>query len=162
MLEVMPRNARLRIAELEAQVAERDARIAELEAQVKALTRRVAELEAQLKRNSTNSSKPPSSDPPGVRRTPRVPTGRRPGGQPGHELHKRELLRPEQVDRFIDVPAPERCTSCEGKLEGGQRQVLRHQMVEIPPLKPLVTEFRCHVLECAHCGTLNRATLASE
>jgi transposase len=62
MLEVLPRNARLRIAELEAQVAERDARIAQLEAQVKALTRRVAELEAQLRQNSTNSSKPPSSD----------------------------------------------------------------------------------------------------
>ena len=144
----MPRNARLRIAELEAQV--------------KVLTRRVAELEAQLRQNSTNSSKPPSSDPPGVRRTPRAPTGRRPGGQPGHELHKRELLPPEQVDRFIDVPAPERCNSCNGKLEGGQRQVLRHQMVEIPPLKPLVTEFRCHVRECEHCGTLNRATLAPE
>ncbi|MFE8599194.1 IS66 family transposase [Archangium violaceum] len=124
MLEVMPRNARLRIAELEAQVAERDARIAELEAQVKVLTRRVAELEAQLRKNSTNSSKPPSSDSPGVRRTPRVPTGRRPGGQPGHELHKRELLPPEQVDRFIDVPAPERCTSCDGKLEGGLRDAL--------------------------------------
>ena len=75
----MPRNARLRIAELEAQVAARDARIAELESEVKRLTRRVEELEARLRQNSTNSSRPPSSDPPGVRRTPRVPTGRRPG-----------------------------------------------------------------------------------
>jgi hypothetical protein len=62
------------IAELEAQIAARDARIAELESEVKSLTRRVAELEARLRRNSTNSSKPPSSDPPGVRRMPRVPT----------------------------------------------------------------------------------------
>jgi transposase len=176
MMEVVPRKARIRIAELEAQVAARDARIAELEAQVaardariaelesevKVLTRRVAELEARLRRNSTNSSKPPSSDPPGVRRIPRVPTGRRPGGQPGHELHTRELLPPEQVNRFIDVPAPERCSSCDGKLEGGQRQVLRHQIVEIPPLNPLVTELRCHALECAHCGTLNKALLAPE
>ncbi|MFY0577932.1 DUF6444 domain-containing protein [Cystobacter fuscus] len=105
----------------------------ELEAQVKVLTRRVAELEARLRRNSTNTSKPPSSDSPGVRRPPREPTGRRPGGQPGHESHLRELLPPEQVDRFIEVPAPERCTRCNGKLEGGQRQVLRHQLVEIPP-----------------------------
>ncbi|WP_095991971.1 IS66 family transposase [Cystobacter fuscus] len=167
----MPRNARIRIAELEAQVAARDARIAELEAQVaardariaeleaqvKALTRRVAELEAQLRRNSTNSSKPPSSDPPGVRRPPREPTGRRAGGQPGHEFHERELLPPEQVNRVIEVPAPERCHSCNEKLEGGQREVHRHQMVEIPPLQPLVTEVRCHAVECAHCGTLNRA-----
>jgi len=162
MLEVLPRNARLRIAELEAQVAERDARIAQLEAQVKALTRRVAELEAQLRQNSTNSSKPPSSDPPGVRRPPRVPTGRRPGGQPGHPRHERQLLPPEQVDRFIDVPAPERCDKCNGKLEGGQQQVLRHQVVKIPPLNALVTEWRCHAVECAHCGTLNKALLAPE
>jgi transposase len=80
----------------------------------------------------------------------------------GHEFHERELLPPEQVDRFIDVPAPERCANCDGKLEGGQRQVLRHQMVEIPPLKPLVTELRCHVRECEHCGTLNRAMLEPE
>ncbi|OJH36565.1 IS66 family transposase [Cystobacter ferrugineus] len=162
MLEVVPRNARIRIAELEAQVAARDARIAELENEVKALTRRVAELESRLRRNSTNSSKPPSSDPPGVRRTPRKPTGRRPGGQPGHEFHKRELLPPEQVNRFIDVPAPERCARCDEKLEGGQQQVFRHQLVEIPPLTALVTELRCHALECGHCGTLNKALLTPE
>jgi transposase len=160
MAEVDPKDAR--IAELEAQVAARDARIAELENEVKVLTRRVAELEARLGLNSTNSSKPPSSDPPGVRRPPRASTGRRPGGQPGHQPHKRERLPPEQVDRVIDVPPPERCNSCDEKLESGQQQVLVHQVVEIPPLKPLVTEYRCPALECAHCGTLNRAALAPE
>ncbi|MGZ3458081.1 MAG: IS66 family transposase [Archangium sp.] len=160
MVEVDPKDAR--IAELEALVAARDARIAELENEVKVLTRRVAELEARLGLNSTNSSKPPSSDPPGVRRTPRVPTGRRPGGQPGHQPHKRERLPPEQVGRVIDVPPPERCNGCNEKLEGRQQQVLVHQVVEIPPLRPLVTEYRCPALECAHCGKLNRAVLAPE
>jgi uncharacterized coiled-coil protein SlyX len=51
MMEVFPRSARIRIAELEAQVAARDARIAELESEVKVLTRRVAELEARLRLN---------------------------------------------------------------------------------------------------------------
>src|SRR4051812_12834391 len=53
-------------------------RIAELE-------RRVGDLEARLKLNSTNSSKPPSSDPIGFKRKPPTPpSGRKRGGQPGH------------------------------------------------------------------------------
>jgi transposase len=66
----------------------RDQRIAELEAKVAWLMERVAKLEAEndaelrarLGQNSQNSSKPPSSDPPGVERTPKPPTGRNPGG----------------------------------------------------------------------------------
>jgi transposase len=100
------------------EVDPRDARIVELENEVKVLTRRVAELEARLGLNSTHTSKPPSSDPPGVRRTPRTPTGRRPGGQPGHEPHKRERLPPEQVGRFIDVP-PRVHLECYEVLLGG-------------------------------------------
>jgi transposase len=174
MVEIDPRDARIaeleaqvaardaRIAELEAQVAARDARIAELTAMVEALTLRVAELEARLGQNSTNSSRPPSSDPPGTKRKPRPPKGRRPGGQPGHKPHKRELLPEEQVDQVIDLPAPKQCERCRHKLEGTRQQVLRHHVVEVPPLKPVVTEYRCHGLTCAHCGTLNRAELPPE
>lgn len=160
MVEVDPRDAR--IAELEAQVAARDARIAELTALVEALTRRVAELEARLGENSTNSSKPPSSDPPGTKRKPRPPKGRRPGGQAGHEFHKRELLPEEQVDHVVDLPPPKQCERCRHRLEGTRQQALRHQVVEVPPLEPEVTEYRCHAVMCAHCGTLNRAALPSE
>ncbi|ATB32295.1 transposase [Melittangium boletus DSM 14713] len=161
MMEGDPRDAR--IAELEEQVAARDARIAELTALVEALTRRVAELEARLGQNSTNSSRPPSSDPLGTKRKPRRPEKRRrPGGQPGHEPHKRELLPEEQVDRVVDLPPPKQCERCEHELEGTRQQALRHQVVEVPPLKPVVTEYRCHGLTCAHCGTLNRALLPPE
>jgi transposase len=158
--QVAERDAR--IAQLEAQVAERDVRIAQLLASVEALTRRVAELEARLGQNSTNSSKPPSSDPPGTKRTVRPPKGRRPGGQPGHEHHERQLLPPERVNRFIELPPPKQCERCQRKLEGTQQEALRHQMVEVPPLQPVVTEYRCQGVVCAHCGTLNRAELPPE
>jgi len=54
----------------------RDARIAELEGEVAALKAQVAELLARLGQTSQNSSKPPSSDPPGAPRSPKEPTGR--------------------------------------------------------------------------------------
>src|SRR5689334_1782410 len=120
MVEVEPRDAR--IAELEAQVAARDARIAQLAALGEVLTGRVAELEALLGQNSTNTSKPPSSDPPGTKRKPRPPKGRRPGGQPGHKPHKRELLPEEQVDRIVDLPPPKQCERCQHELEGTRQQ----------------------------------------
>jgi transposase len=151
-----------RIAQLEAQVAARDERIAQLEARVEELEGRVAELKARLGLNSTNSSKPPSSDPPGTKRAPRAPKGRSPGGQPGHEYHERQQLPPQQVDRIVELQPPGKCAGCQRKLEGTRQEALRHQQVEVPALKPVVTEYRCHGLTCAHCGTLNRAALPPE
>ena len=62
------------------------------------LEAQVARLTAQLNQNSTNSSKPPSSDPPGVSRQAKAPSGRKPGGQPGHQRNMRELVPVKQVD----------------------------------------------------------------
>ncbi|WP_430687901.1 DUF6444 domain-containing protein [Lujinxingia sediminis] len=79
----------------------RDDRIAELEAenaQLKQMLRealqRIAELERMLGLNSQNSSKPPSTDNERARKRRRrkKPSGRVPGGQPGHQGHCRELL----------------------------------------------------------------------
>lgn len=139
------------------------ARIAELEAKVEALLRRVAELEARLNQNSSNSSRPPSSDPPGTSRSAKpTTTGRRPGGQPGHKQSKRELLPPEQVDEVIELPAPKKCGRCHRRLLGRVVDFLRHQFIETPPIKPVVTEYRCHGRECLDCGTATYAELPPE
>ena len=73
-------------------------RIAVLEAEVAAVRGEVGELKARLGQNSQNSSRPPSSDGPQVKRKPpREPSGRKRGGQPGHPGHQRMLLPLEQV-----------------------------------------------------------------
>lgn len=153
MAEFDPKDAR--IAELETQVAARDAVIVELMAKVEALTARVAELEARLRQNSSNSSQPPSSDAPGTPRQPKKPTGRRPGGQPGHKKHERRLLPPEAVQHVVEL-VPKECKGCRRRLVGRDCEPRRHQVVEVPPLSAIVTEYRSHALECSACGTVTR------
>src|SRR5512135_3132217 len=69
-----------------------------LRCRIAELDQRVADLEARLKLNSTNSSKPPSSDPIGLKRKPPAPpSGRERGGQPGHRRVLRSLVPPEEV-----------------------------------------------------------------
>jgi transposase len=65
---------------------------------LEALTARVAELEARLNQNSSNSSKPPSSDGPHVKPAPPTPpSGQRRGGQPGHPRDERVILPPDEL-----------------------------------------------------------------
>jgi len=103
---------RERIAQLEAHVEALLADVERLkvfEARVGVLEKENAALKERLGKLSRNSSKPPSSDGPKgpVRRT-KVPTGRKPGGQPGHDRHERSLLPVEEVDAVVrdKVPGP--------------------------------------------------------
>ncbi len=161
-----------RIRELEEQVrlrdrwiVERDARIATLEALVAKqaemivqLQARVVALEERLAQSSRNSSKPPSSDPPLVPPRKKPPTGRKPGGQPGHDGHQRTLLPSDQVDH-PHVLKPERCRCCGDRLRGDDPSPHRHQVTEIPPVRPEVSEWQLHALTCTGCGTETRAAL---
>jgi transposase len=122
---------------------------------IQALERRVAELEADLRRNSTNSSKPPSTDPPGVTRSDKEPSGRRAGGQPGHKKNERRLLEP---DRVLDIK-PVRCRCCGKLLRGSDPLARRHQVIELPNIKPEVTDYLLHSLCCAGCGERTAAVL---
>ena len=70
--------------------------IARQQEQITALQQRVAELEERLRKNSRNSSKPPSSDAPSVEGQKKPKSGRKRGGQPGHKGRKRELLPRER------------------------------------------------------------------
>jgi transposase len=140
----------------------RDARIAKLEALLEAALERIAHLEEEnrqlkerLNLNSSNSSKPPSSDAPGTPRPPKKPTGRHPGGQPGHKKHERRLLPAEAVQHFIEL-VPKECKGCGRRLKGKDSEPHRHQVVEVAPLVALVTEYRSHALECIGCGTVTR------
>jgi transposase len=130
-----------------------ESRVAVLEAVVQRLEATVHDLTERLQQDSRTSSRPPSSDPPqAIGRRPRhEPSGRRPGGQPGHEGHTRALVPIERVDVVIPVK-PECCSRCQHPLHGEDGQPQRHQVREIPPVKPLVTEYQLHQLVCPVCG----------
>jgi transposase len=107
---------------------------------------RVRELEERLGRNSTNSSRPPSSDAPVVKRAPPRPaTGRR-GGQPGHQFHRRALLPPDHVHAL----KPAACRGWGHVLSSDDPQPRRHQVLELPTVRPTVTEYQLHRLRCPH------------
>jgi transposase len=141
----------------------------EAQAYIRALENRVAALEAtvqqlreQVQQTSRTSSRPPSSDPPQAlgKRPRREPTGRRPGGQPGHEGQARALVPVAEVDVVVPVK-PERCHHCQHLLQGEDPQPQRHQVTEIPPVKPVVTEYQLHRLVCPACGEETRAEVPS-
>lgn len=126
--------------------------------QLRAALARVAELEAILRRHFPGSggTPPPAHKPPKPAKPPKG--RRRRGAQPGHKGHHRELLPLEQVTQ-IHTQLPSQCERCQEPLRGQDPQPLRHQVVEIPPLQPQVTEYRCHRLRCTACGHFTRAAL---
>ncbi len=90
-----------------------EARMMAMESAVQRLEVTVQQLTEQLRQDSRTSSGPPSSDPPQVirKRPRREASGRRPGGQPGHEGQTRALLPVEEVDIMIPVK-PRPCVHC--------------------------------------------------
>lgn len=138
-------------------------RIRELEQENAQLEQENAQLRERLRQNSTNSSKPPSSDPPGTARAQKKKKRRRrrPGGQLGHPKHERELVPRESVQQVVEL-LPQRCQQCQQKLKGRDTEPQRHQVVELEPVKAVVTEYRLHRLECTACGRLTRAEVPRE
>jgi transposase len=112
--------------ELEALVASQAALIAQLQARIVGQDARIAELEAQVRASSRNSSRPPSSD--GLskptadpkKRSLRRSSGRKQGGQEGHEGARLErVVTPDQQVEH----RPERCDGCQGDLAGAEQLV---------------------------------------
>ena len=159
LLAQTPPVVRAYLVVLEARLVEQDARI--------------AALEARLRQDSSTSSRPPSSDPPGTqaqrRAPPPPPAGagepRRRGGQPGHPGHHRLVLGAERVDRVV-VVTPEACRGCGTALPsargGADPADERVQVVELPPVRAEVTEYRLAARRCTSCGTTTRAARPGE
>ena len=135
-------------------------------AEIAALKARLAELERRLGLNSSNSSKPPSSD--GLKKKParrtsslRERSGKKPGAQPGH---KGETLRQAaNPDEIVDH-RPEICSGCGGALgpETAGDYTAR-QVFDLPEPKPLiVTEHRAYSCRCAACGATTRQAFPEE
>jgi hypothetical protein len=109
------------------------------------LEQKVNELEARLNRNSRNSSQPRSQDPPQAPKNRREKSGRHPGGQPGHQDHHRQQAPPGKVDKIVEHRA-ETCPQWRSLLPPGAGRsvppLARHQVLELPGIRPVVTEHR--------------------
>lgn len=152
--------------ERDARIAERDARIAELEKQLAALQAQNRKLGERARRNASNSSIPPSTNPPDAPKlAPKKPTGRKPGGQPGHQGHTRVRLPPERVQHVIPF-VPPTCEYCQAPLPEqpgpDDPPPTWHQYAELPKLAATVTEFQGHARTCPCCGKVSRAAIPDE
>ncbi len=151
-----------RVAELQAELGDRDARVAELEAIVGVLKAQLEDLIEKQRRNSGNSHLPPSSDGPGAasrgeRRRKWSPSGRKRGGQSGHGGTSRSLLPIEQVDTIVEL-YPEICAGCGASLPSFfDIDARRHQLLDLVGCTPRVTEFRRHEVACSRCRHRTRA-----
>ncbi|MFB6264520.1 MAG: IS66 family transposase [Bradymonadaceae bacterium] len=137
-------------------------RIDELEGTVEELDEIVGRLKAKQAKDSTNSSKPPSSDGPGEGRDGDCgeDSDRQQGAQPGHEGHHREDVPSSEVDEVEDVK-PDECRCCGAGLAGEDRKPSCHQVTDVE-IEKYVTEYRQHSLECDDCGAWTLADLPDE
>jgi len=131
------------------------AQVAELKAEVAALR---AEL-ATLKKTPHNSSLPPSTLHPHARPASQTPKSKNHrGGQPGHPRHERTLIPTADCTQVVTLK-PAQCRRCGTALAGVDADPLRHQVWELPEIKPLVTEYQQHRLACPGCGQTTCAPL---
>ena len=152
------------------EIARQQQQIADAEQQIADAEKQIADLERQLalrKQNSTNSSKPPSSD--GLAGEPRErgrrkKSRRKAGGQPGHRGAHRPLVPIERVDQIQSV-LPEQCQHCGHALATQIEEVQtvgavqRHQVTELPPIQARIIEYQCRRVICAECGESTRAAV---
>lgn len=112
----------------------------EMARQVEALRAQVVELQEQVALSSRNSSKPPSQDGPGAPRPASKKSGRPRGGQQGHPGHYRALLPSEQADEIVPCHPQETVCGCGQPLPLAEEARWRHQVLELPAVKPHITE----------------------
>jgi transposase len=139
----------------------------EAQAIIRLLLGRIAELESRIEdlewrrkgKTPQNSSLPPSTQHPHARRQPpRRKSKKNRGGQPGHEKHERPLI-PTEDCKHVEPLKPKECRRCGERLLGSDPEPLRHQVWELPEIKPVVTEYQRHRLVCPACGETTCAQL---
>jgi transposase len=121
---------------------------------------------AAIKKTPRNSSLPPSSEHPHAKPpVDKSPSKKKRGGQPGHPKHERALIPSAQCQEVIPCK-PTHCRRCGRQLAGSDPAPVRHQVWELPEIKPLVTEYQRHRLPCGcgatTCGALPPGVPASQ
>jgi len=121
------------------------------------LKNRVDQLEVRLNKNSSNSSRPPSSDNTLIKRTSNKMLKGKSGGKPGHKGSRQQLLEPNEVK----VLEPVKC-SCGNTEFRGKEPYYTHQLLELPEIALFVTHFILFRGICTCCGKLNKALIPED
>jgi hypothetical protein len=136
--------------------------IEQLRAQLTDLATELASLRERIGRSFRNSYKPPSSDGPEFKLYQRRKgSGRKRGSPPGHPGAGLELLPMGRADEVVEHHR-DACRRCGTLLQREDSAPLRHQVIEIPPISPVVIEHRLHRLVCPCCSTSTYATLPTD
>ena len=143
-LEAQLAHAQTVIAELEKQNAQLQEQMAEAVEQAAQLQQRIAELERAGKRQATPFA-----------RKERKANPKKPGRKAGQGSFKhRAKPRPEEIDETKEAPL-DSCPECGGELT--DRKTHEQFMVDIPPVKPVITQFVTHSGYCGQCGKRKRS-----
>ncbi len=145
------------MGKLQRQIARLKQELRETRSDNHRLRRRNSELEALSTKDSHNSSRPPSTDPPWSKRTRslRRPSGKPPGGQVGH---RGSTLRLTQKPQRVVTHRPKQCRHCLSPLrEGHSAGSERRQVIDLVPARLRVTEHRAEVVRCPSCGRRTKA-----
>jgi transposase len=127
---------------------------------IEQLLQRLYVSEERVNLNSSNSSKPPSSDGSGTPpRTPKAQSGKRLGGQPGHKGSFRALLPEDKRTSKVLCPPPPQCTTCGCAVWADGDKPMRHQVSELPKVEPIVTEYVRLRGVCSGCGQKHHGAL---
>jgi transposase len=141
-------------------------RCVQLLQRIEQLEQQVQDLTARLGQNASNSSLPPSANPPSAPKpVVKKRTGRRTGGQPGHQGLSRVRLPAARVGHVIPL-IPSHCEHCRTPLPTqpgpSDPPPSWHQLAELPRLAAVVTEFQGHARTCTNCGYVTRERIPAE
>lgn len=157
-----PEPVRHYILYLERTLADMAARLASQEEQLRAYGKRLEQLEVRTRKNSQNSSKPPSSDSPFDRRRREKKSKKSKhakGAQKGHKGNRHEMLAATRQRPLI----PERCGCGHSDFSGCRLEIFyTHQQIELPEIKMDVTHWILQQCQCPACGKTVKARLPEE
>ncbi|MGH3407969.1 MAG: IS66 family transposase [Streptosporangiaceae bacterium] len=148
-----------------AQLAARDAQLEAAQARLAVLAEQIEDLRRRLGKDSSTSSKPPSSDSPYKKkprdRSLRGRSGRKPGRQPG--APSSTLKQSGDPDETV-LCGPAACGCCGADLAGAEvTGVQKRQVFEAaPPPPPTVIEYQVIAKECPGCGAVTEGVAPAD
>jgi len=151
--------------ERDARIAALEARISELEARHQEQARLILDMAHKLQDKNLPKSGPPPAAPAKTEQTKKKASGRKPGGQPGHPPHLKQMAPVEKVSEIIPI-VPERCAHCDTPLPAqpgaNDPPPTRFQVAELPELKAKITEYQGQARTCPCCSQVTRAVIPAD